>query len=61
MTHSGGSTDRVRVVIASADERDVRSTVGLGGNIIEARWLALVDAVEYTLCKDESGVATGRP
>jgi 2-isopropylmalate synthase len=27
--------------------------VGVSENIIEASWLALVDAVEYKLCKDE--------
>jgi 2-isopropylmalate synthase len=48
-----GTAARVRVVIESADERDVWSTVGVSENIIEASWLALVDAVEYKLYKDE--------
>jgi 2-isopropylmalate synthase len=48
-----GTAARVRVVIESADEHDVWSTVGVSENIIEASWLALVDAVEYKLYKDE--------
>jgi hypothetical protein len=43
---------RVRVVIDSADDEDVWSTVGVSKNIIEASWLALVDSVEYKLFKD---------
>jgi len=30
-------------------------TVGVSENIIEASWLALVDAAEYKLFKDEEG------
>src|SRR5690606_12771896 len=41
-----GTAARVRVVIESADEHDVWSTVGVSENVIEASWLALVDAVE---------------
>ena len=48
-----GTAARVRVVIESADEHDVWSTVGVSENIIEASWLALVDSVEYKLYKDE--------
>ena len=47
-----GTAARVRVVIESADENDVWSTVGVSENIIEASWLALVDSVEYKLFKD---------
>jgi 2-isopropylmalate synthase len=54
-----GTAARVRVVIESADEHDVWSTVGVSENIIEASWLALVDAVEYKLYKDE-GVVGGK-
>ena len=43
----------VRVVIESRDDRDVWGAVGVSENIIEASWLALVDSVEYKLCKDE--------
>ncbi len=48
-----GTAARVRVVIESADDTDVWSTVGVSENIIAASWLALVDAVEYKLFKDE--------
>jgi 2-isopropylmalate synthase len=44
---------RVRVVIEWRDEGSVWSTVGVSENIVEASWLALVDAVEYKLFKDE--------
>src|SRR5262249_30068473 len=44
---------RVRVVIEWRDGGDVWGTVGVSENIIEASWLALVDAVEYKLFKDE--------
>ncbi|HMP05103.1 MAG TPA: citramalate synthase [Lacipirellulaceae bacterium] len=45
----------VRVVIESRDEHDVWGTVGVHENVIEASWMALVDSIEYKLCKDESG------
>jgi 2-isopropylmalate synthase len=51
-----GTAARVRVVIESADQHDVWSTVGVSENIIEASWLALVDAVEYKLFKDEGQI-----
>jgi 2-isopropylmalate synthase len=51
-----GTAARVRVVIESADQHDVWSTVGVSENIIEASWLALVDAVEYKLFKDEGEI-----
>jgi 2-isopropylmalate synthase len=33
----------------------VWGTIGVSENIIEASWLALVDAFEYKLCKEEEG------
>jgi 2-isopropylmalate synthase len=48
---------RVRVVIEWRDDSSVWSTVGVSENIIEASWLALVDAVEYKLFKDEESMA----
>jgi len=48
-----GTAARVRVVIESADDHDVWSTVGVSENIIEASWLALVDSVEYKLYKND--------
>ena len=53
-----GTAARVRVVIESADESDVWSTVGVSENIIEASWLALRDSVEYKLFKDLGELAT---
>ncbi|TWT49960.1 2-isopropylmalate synthase [Thalassoglobus neptunius] len=51
-----GTAASVRVVIESKDENDVWSTVGVSENIIEASWLALVDAIEYKLFKDDGDV-----
>jgi 2-isopropylmalate synthase len=48
-----GTAAGVRVTIESRDERDVWGTVGVSENIIEASWLALVDAIEFKLCKDD--------
>ncbi len=45
---------RVRVVIESTDGKDMWGTVGVNENIIEASWEALVESIEYKLCKDES-------
>ena len=49
-----GTAARIRVIIESSDHQDVWGTVGVSENIIEASWLALVDAIEYKLYKDES-------
>lgn len=49
-----GTAARIRVIIESADARDVWGTVGVSENIIEASWLALRDAIEYKLFKDET-------
>jgi len=48
-----GTAARIRVFVESADDHDVWGTVGVSENIIEASWLALVDAIEYKLYKDE--------
>jgi 2-isopropylmalate synthase len=48
-----GTAARIRVVIESTDHRDVWGTIGVSENIIEASWMALVDAIEYKLHKDE--------
>jgi len=45
----------VRVVIESRDEDgEVWGTVGVDENVIQASWDALVDSIEYKLCKDET-------
>lgn len=50
---------RVRVVIESRDaDGEVWGTVGVNENVIQASWDALVDSIEYMLCKQETdGVA----
>ena len=47
-----GTAARVRVVIESKDHTEVWGTVGVSENIIEASWLALVDAFDHKLAKD---------
>ncbi len=47
-----GTAARIRVFIESRDRHDVWGTVGVSENIIEASWLALIDAIEYKLYKD---------
>jgi len=49
-----GTAARIKVVIESADQQGVWGTVGVSENIIEASWIALVDAIEYKLWKDEA-------
>ncbi len=44
----------VRVIIESRDDHDNWGTVGVHENIIEASWAALVDSIEYKLCKEET-------
>lgn len=49
---SAGTAAKVRVLIESRDHKQEWSTMGVSTNLIEASWLALVDAVEYKLLKD---------
>jgi 2-isopropylmalate synthase len=44
-----GTAARVRVVIESRDKSHLWSTVGVSENVIEASWIALVDAFEYRI------------
>ena len=46
-----GTAAKVRVVIEFHDEKKVWTTVGVSTNIIDASWLALVDAYDYKLFK----------
>lgn len=48
-----GTAARIRVFIDSRDGTDRWGTVGVSENIIEASWIALCDAIEYKLSKDE--------
>ncbi len=50
-----GTAARVRVVIDSKDHDAVWGTVGVSENVIEASWLALVDAFDHKLAKDARG------
>jgi 2-isopropylmalate synthase len=45
---------KVRVVVNWRDGKDDFGTVGVSENIIQASWLALVDAFEYKLFKDRA-------
>jgi len=47
-----GTAARVRVVIESGDHDEHWGTIGVSENVIEASWLALLDAFEYKLSKD---------
>ena len=51
VNEGSGTGAGVRVVIESADERDVWHTVGASTNILEASWTALADSLEYWLLK----------
>lgn len=51
---SAGTAAKVRVLIESRDHKDEWTTMGVSTNLIEASWLALVDAVEYKLFKDSA-------
>ncbi len=47
-----GTAAKVRVLIESTDGKDEWTTTGVSPNLIEASWIALVDAIEYKLFKD---------
>lgn len=46
-----GANSRTRVLVESGDGRDMWGTVGVSDNIIDASWVALLDAVNYKLLK----------
>jgi 2-isopropylmalate synthase len=50
------------VLIDSSDGKNLWGAVGVGENIIEASWQALVDGLEYgvTGARQTSGSETGR-
>ena len=48
-----GTAARIRVNVESSDGHNVWRTIGVSENIIEASWLAIVDAVEYKLHLEE--------
>jgi 2-isopropylmalate synthase len=43
---------KVRVLIESADQYESWTTVGVSTDIIDASWLAMLDAIEYKLMRD---------
>jgi 2-isopropylmalate synthase len=47
-----GTAAKVRVLIESSDGRERWGTIGVSTNIIEASWLALIDALMYKLMKE---------
>ena len=51
-----GTAARIRVNIESSDHEHNWGTIGVSENIIEASWLALVDAVEYKLHLEEGNL-----
>jgi 2-isopropylmalate synthase len=56
-----GTAARVRVVIESNDGQAVWGTVGVSENVIEASWIALVDAFVHKLSRDAREGASTRP
>ena len=48
----GGTAARVRVVIESQDGAETWGTIGVSENMIEASWMALVDAFDHKLSRD---------
>ena len=52
VNEGAGTSAVVRVVVESADNRDVWQTVGASPNIMEASWLALTDSFEWWLFKN---------
>ncbi len=51
---SDAASSKVRVLIESTDGKRVWSTVGVSTDIIEASWVAMVDAIEYKLTYDSA-------
>ncbi|MDA1279708.1 MAG: citramalate synthase [Chloroflexi bacterium] len=49
VNEGAGTGAAVRVMVESADDRDVWHTVGASANILEASWLALSDSFEWWL------------
>lgn len=61
VNEEAGTAARIRVMIESTDDHEVWGTVGVSENIIEASWIALVDALEYKLYKDAADSASDVP
>jgi 2-isopropylmalate synthase len=46
--------------VESTDHSGSWTTVGVHGNVVEASWLALVDALAYAALRDRGPVPAGR-
>jgi 2-isopropylmalate synthase len=55
-----GTSAKTRVLITSGDGHETWGTLGVGHNIIEASWQALVDSVNYKLRMDERRARQGQ-
>ncbi len=53
LDEASGTAASPRVLIESTDGKRKWGTVGVSPNVIEASWLALVDALKYKLMKDD--------
>jgi 2-isopropylmalate synthase len=51
----GGTSAVVRVLIDTTDGSSTWTTIGVSGNVVEASWVALVDAIVYGLWRSERG------
>ncbi|MBW9216330.1 citramalate synthase [Mumia sp. zg.B53] len=49
LDEAGGTDARIRVLLSTTDGRSTWTTVGVGHNIVEASWEALLDAFTYGL------------
>jgi len=54
LDESGGTDAGIRVLISTTDGTDTWTTVGVGHNIVEASWEALLDAFTYGLRRHAS-------
>lgn len=57
---SHGTDAVTRVLVESTDHAGAWTTVGVHGNVVEASWLAVVDALAYAARRDRSPVPTAR-
>ena len=56
---AGHGTDAVtRVLVESTDHAGAWTTVGVHGNVVEASWLALVDALTYAALRRQATSGT---
>ena len=58
LDEASGTAASPRVLIESTDGKRKWGTVGVSPNVIEASWLALVDALKYKLMKDDESLSS---